>query len=56
MFIKIKNSTRNSYKNNLLIDKYSNTNDTWGSARSNLKQNSFLTQIEEDLMAKLIVL
>lgn len=36
----------------IAIDKYSNTNDTWGSALSNLKTNSFLTQIEEDLMAK----
>lgn len=36
----------------IAIDKYSNTNDTWGSALSNLKTDSFLTQIEEDLMAK----
>lgn len=36
----------------IAIDKYANTNDTWGSALNNLKTNSFLTQIEEDLMAK----
>jgi hypothetical protein len=33
----------------IAIDKYSNTNDTWGSALSNLKTNSFLTQIEEEI-------
>ncbi|KLE05431.1 hypothetical protein [Aliarcobacter butzleri] len=36
----------------IAIDKYANTNDTWGSALSNLKTNSFLTQVEEDLLAK----
>lgn len=36
----------------IALDKYANTNDSWGSALNNLKTNSFLTQIEEDLMAK----
>lgn len=36
----------------IAIDKYNNTNDSWGSALNNLKTNSFLIQIEEDLMAK----
>lgn len=37
----------------IAIDKYNNTNDSWGSALNNLKTNGFLTQIEEDLIAKI---
>lgn len=37
----------------IAIDKYSNSNDTWGNALSKLKTESFITQKEEELMAKL---
>lgn len=38
---------------NIAIDKYSNSNDTWGNALSKLKTESFITQKEEDLIGKI---
>lgn len=37
----------------IAIDKYNNSNDSWGNALSKLKTESFITQKEEELMAKL---
>lgn len=37
----------------IAIDKYNNSNDNWGNALTKLKTESFITQKEEELMAKL---
>lgn len=37
----------------IAIDKYNNSNDSWGNALSKLRTESFITQKEEELMGKL---